>query len=124
MRLIKLYIKLNRRVMNSVRDDVLTAVLLNSRLFCDITFSRLLYRPKRAYYLENGDSKLFRNSGNCIPNSIASHPTRLIFKANSVVKCHLQANEREKSKENTLGPDTSYKQLAQSIDKVEINGGL
>jgi len=100
-----------------VWGDVLTALLLNSHLFCDITFSRLVYRPNRAYYPENGKSKLFRNTGNYTPNYIASHPTRLIFKTNSVVKCYLQANGKAKNKENKLGPDTACKQLAHSIDK-------
>jgi len=37
---------------------------------------------------------------------------------NRAAECYLQANGKEKSKENTSGPDTSYKKLAQSIDKI------
>jgi hypothetical protein len=66
--LIKSYIRVNYRVMTRVRGDVLTVVLLNSHLQWHMTFSRLVYRPKIAHYLAKDDSKLFRNTGNCIPN--------------------------------------------------------
>jgi hypothetical protein len=94
--LIKLYIRVNCRVKTSGRDDVLTAVLLNSHLFCDITFSRLIYRPNRTYYHEKGDSKLFRNTGNCIPNYIASHPTRL--SSSRIVSWNVTCNRMGKQK--------------------------